>query len=69
VGEVNPDLRKLGLRKGFEFGVGRDAIFEGTCDDGVLELCKKLGWEEELNALVSSWVNKAEDAGPAIAEF
>lgn len=32
----------------------RDALFEGDCDAGVRELCRLLGWEDELDALIEA---------------
>ena len=32
----------------------RDVMFEGDCDAGVRELCKLLGWEGELDALIAA---------------
>ena len=29
----------------------RDALYLGDCDEGVLELCRRLGWDEDLRAL------------------
>ena len=57
VGEANPLGLRLGVDKGFNFGQGnyRDALFEGDCDDGIWELCRLLGWEEELQALIDGW--------------
>lgn len=64
-------LRSFGLKKGFEFGDGRDAVFEGDCDHGIRELCQLLGWEDELEKLIAGWgkggEEEEEDAGPASA--
>lgn len=35
-------------------GKSRDIFEKGDCDDGVLKLCKLLGWEEELTNLHAS---------------
>jgi hypothetical protein len=72
VGEGYP-----GVKQGFNFGGGnrRDAFFKGECDAGVRELCRLLGWEQELDDLIDTWSSSAvvsssnaepeEDAGPA----
>ena len=50
------ELRLLGMRRGFDFDPGtnyRDALFLGDCDQGVRQLCTQLGWEAELEVLVT----------------
>ena len=40
--------RGIGRGRGFDFsphGKREDALFLGDCDDGVVEICKHLGWE------------------------
>lgn len=32
----------------------RDALYLGDCDEGVQELCRLLGWQEELQQLVNN---------------
>lgn len=56
VGEAPPKMRQLGVEMGFNFGEGnyRDVLFQGDCDAGVQELCKLLGWEKELQTLISN---------------
>ena len=56
VGEAPPEMRQLGVEMGFNFGEGnyRDVLFQGDCDAGVQELCKLLGWEKDLQTLISS---------------
>ncbi|KAL4420564.1 hypothetical protein ABPG75_010220 [Micractinium tetrahymenae] len=58
VGEGHPLLRMLGYQTGgFCFDEAsnyRDALFEGDCDDGVRQLCRLLGWEAELDALIAA---------------
>ncbi|KAL4436337.1 hypothetical protein ABPG77_009899 [Micractinium sp. CCAP 211/92] len=58
VGEGHPLLRLLGYQTGgFCFDEGsnyRDALFEGDCDGGVRQLCRLLGWEQELDALIAA---------------
>lgn len=64
------------LDEGFVFGKGnyRDALYLGDCDEGILDLCKLLGWEEELQKLISGWkddkivAHEEEDAGLAEQE-
>ncbi|PRW45382.1 transcriptional Sir2 family isoform B [Chlorella sorokiniana] len=57
-GEGHPLLRALSLQTGgfcFEAGENyRDAFFQGDCDDGVRQLCRLLGWESELEALIAA---------------
>lgn len=60
-----------GIKQGFNFGDGnyRDAFYKGNCDDGVRELCRLLGWEQELDDLIKAWGRSAgpeEDAGLAV---
>uniref|UniRef100_A0A0G4HJ15 Deacetylase sirtuin-type domain-containing protein n=1 Tax=Chromera velia CCMP2878 TaxID=1169474 RepID=A0A0G4HJ15_9ALVE len=33
----------------------RDVFLQGTTDDGVTQLCRELGWTEELNALIAKY--------------
>ena len=55
VGEADATLLLLGHRKGFSFDEKhRDALFLGDCDDGVRQLTRKLGWEAELDKLISA---------------
>lgn len=35
----------------------RDAVFQGDCDDGVVELVKLLGWDTEFQELVNGTSN------------
>lgn len=57
VGEAPPELRSLGYSKGFNFGEGnyRDVLYQGDCDAGIKELCRLLGWEDELEQTMNSW--------------
>ena len=54
VGEAEPELKRLGVEHGFNFGEGnyRDVLYLGNCDDGVAELCAMLGWTEDLQKLI-----------------
>jgi hypothetical protein len=54
VGEADPELKRLGVEHGFSFGEGnhRDVLYLGNCDDGTKELCKLLGWTEDLQKLI-----------------
>jgi len=55
VGETHPSLKKLGVSRGFDFTKkkgGTDALFLGDCDEGVRQLCEKLGWEEDLERIM-----------------
>ena len=54
-GEADARLRKLGLNKGFIFGEDsyRDVLNLGDCDDSIRRLCQMLGWEEELDDLIT----------------
>ncbi len=54
VGEADPELKRLGVEHGFNFGEGnyRDVLYLGNCDDGTKELCKLLGWTEDLQKLI-----------------
>lgn len=50
---------------GFDFGKGnlkRDVLYLGDCDDGIWELCKLLGWEEELEKLIKGSENRQTNA-------
>ena len=68
VGDCNPDLAQAYLEagevpKGFIFDEKlrtRDVFHEGDCDDSVRQLCRLLGWEEELDKLIAA--DSAEDA-------
>ncbi len=56
VGVYPPPLNQ---HRGFDFegtaqAVRRDAFYKGGCDQGVLELCRLLGWEDEFTALMES---------------
>ena len=55
VGEAEPELKRLGVEHGFNFGEGnfRDVLYLGNCDDGAKELCKLLGWTEDLQKLIT----------------
>lgn len=55
VGEADEMLRVLGYTKGFNFGAGnyRDALYLGDCDAGVWELCRLLGWEQDLTDIIA----------------
>mmetsp|Transcript_27154 Transcript_27154/g.46505 ORF Transcript_27154/g.46505 Transcript_27154/m.46505 type:complete len:814 (+) Transcript_27154:29-2470(+) len=35
-------------------GIYRDAVFEGDCDEGVIQLATELGWKDELDNLKNS---------------
>jgi len=54
VGDAEPELKRLGVEHGFNFGDGnyRDVLYLGNCDDGTKELCKLLGWTEDLQKLI-----------------
>ena len=54
VGEADPELKRLGVEHGFNFGEGnyRDVLALGDCDDGVEELCRLLGWSKDLQKLI-----------------
>ena len=41
----------VGMELGLQFGGGRDIFCGGKCDEIVLELVKKLGWEERARAV------------------
>ncbi|XP_065313465.1 NAD-dependent protein deacetylase sirtuin-2-like [Gordionus sp. m RMFG-2023] len=47
----------LGLSKGMDFDIhhknARDIFWKGTCDDGCRELIKHLGWDQDLNILLT----------------
>lgn len=55
VGEGTPDLQRLGVGFGFNFGKGtfRDVLYLGDCDAGARELCELLGWTAELDSLIA----------------
>ncbi len=55
VGEAEPELKRLGVEHGFNFGDGnyRDVLYLGNCDDGTTELCKLLDWTEDLQKLIN----------------
>ncbi|XP_019851847.1 PREDICTED: NAD-dependent protein deacetylase sirtuin-2-like [Amphimedon queenslandica] len=56
-GQADPLMMLLGMGgAGFDFGdkAYRDVFLQGTCDEGVKELAKRLGWEEELMSLYNS---------------
>ncbi|KAL4433418.1 hypothetical protein ABPG77_010271 [Micractinium sp. CCAP 211/92] len=69
-GEPAPEMRALGYRRGFNFGTGnyRDALFLGDCDDGVRQLCRLLGWEADLDALIAAGRQSFHPAYAAPAE-
>lgn len=46
--ETGFDFEGWTLSKGLGKEHIRDVFYEGKCDDGILELAKALGWEEEL---------------------
>jgi len=51
VAEMPKRAFEEGARRGaFYWGEGnyRDALYLGDCDEGVREMCRELGWEEEL---------------------
>ena len=54
VGEGHPELVRLGVQTGFNFGEGnyRDVFYKGDCDAGVEELCSLLGWADDLHQLI-----------------
>ncbi|DBB05735.1 hypothetical protein WJX77_006542 [Trebouxia sp. C0004] len=57
VGEADPELKRLGVEHGFNFGESnyRDVLYLDVlynCDDGTNELCKLLGWTEDLQKLI-----------------
>lgn len=56
VGELDEALCALGYTKGFDFGAGnyRDALYLGDCDAGVWELCRLLGWDQDLREMIAN---------------
>ena len=60
VGEADPEVAKAlayhGLKgpPGFNFAEGnsRDVFYQGDCDAGVEELCRLLGWSDDLHQLI-----------------
>ena len=44
--------RVLKWKGGFHFDDSRDIFLQTKCDDAVFDLCRELGWEEELNKLI-----------------
>lgn len=44
-------LKSSGFDFKWKYGLNRDVFYAGTCDDGVTQLAKLLGWEKELDAL------------------
>ena len=55
VGEADATLMLLGHSKGFSFDEKhRDALYLGDCDAGVRQLARKLGWEADLDELISA---------------
>lgn len=64
VGEAEPELKRLGVEHGFNFGEGnyRDVLYLGNCDDGVAELCALLGWTEDLQKLIKMSHNPQHEA-------
>ncbi len=40
----------------------RDAFFQGTCDDGVHQLCAFMGWSSNLDTLIKNHSSKIPDA-------
>lgn len=56
VGETHPSLKRLGVSRGFDFTKKKgvtDALFLGDCDEGVRQLCEKLGWGEDLEKVMN----------------
>lgn len=64
VGEAEPELKRLGVKHGFNFGEGnyRDVLYLGNCDDGVAELCTLLGWSKDLQKLIKDSQNPEHEA-------
>ena len=64
VGEGTPELQKLGIGFGFNFGdsTTRDVLYLGDCDAGAKELCRLLGWEAELDSLIAEAHDKQHEA-------
>lgn len=57
VGETHPEMKQLGCTKGFDFsgyGERNDIALLGDCDDMIVDLCSKLGWNDDLENLVQS---------------
>ena len=44
----------LGLNPGFDSTQNMNVFYRGDCDEGCMELCKILGWDEELVKLIES---------------
>ena len=42
----------LGLNPGFDESNKLDVFYQGDCDEGCMELCRLLGWDEELRTLI-----------------
>ncbi len=51
----------LRLNPGFDATKNLDVFYRGDCDEGCMELCRLLGWDEELAGLVKRG-NEAVDA-------
>lgn len=50
-------------RSGFDFGAGvRDVAHLSSCDDGVMQLARLLGWEDELQELIRQGAEEFEAA-------
>jgi len=61
--EMSAAMFESGARRnGFWWGEGnlRDALYQGDCDDGVLELCQELGWDGDLLRLRKEGTRRAE---------
>lgn len=60
VGQCDPEMAKamayhgLETKTGFDFSEGtrRDVFYQGDCDAGVEELCRLLGWSDDLHKLI-----------------
>lgn len=70
VGEADPEVAKAlayhGLKgpPGFNFSEGnyRDVLHQGDCDAGVEELCRLLGWTNDLHQLIRQSQNPKHEA-------
>jgi len=57
VGEIDPQMAMLGIKKGFRFGRTdnyRDVDLLGDCQEVVIKLCELLGWKNELDKLIKT---------------
>ncbi|KAJ3360748.1 NAD-dependent protein deacetylase sirtuin-2 [Kappamyces sp. JEL0680] len=64
---------RFGNAGGFDFDgkskqrFRRDAFFKGTCDDGVTELCRLMGWTKHFDALLASAARSKDAAADDLA--